>query len=195
MVVAEAALSRRRAHRLRRHHLAPLRACLLVGGACSRRSDEIDPLARDLAVGGCEALGQHEFVRQAQDVIDQPGAGRIGIFLDREHAGEVASARHGLHLDRIEAEADACIGNMPGRDRWLRRAAAAPAASRHCISPRSSRAARSSVPPAPSIAAEQPRAIGFERSGERGGGGIQRAQDRPASVSASLTASSCGASA
>ena len=79
VVVAEAGLAG--AQRvLGGEHLAPLGTGLLVGGAEAAQR-KIDSLAGDLPVRRREALGQHQFVRQAQDVVDQPGAVASGYSL------------------------------------------------------------------------------------------------------------------
>ena len=91
-MVAEAQLPCARPHRARRafrraRSRRPRRRC------CRRRSDEVDPLARGLALDRREALGDDQLVRNAQQRVEQAGAARVGIFLDAEDAGEAACRR------------------------------------------------------------------------------------------------------
>ena len=65
----------------RRRHFAAFGHRLLIGRA-QAADRQVDPLARNLAVGRGICLGQHQFARQTQQRIGQAGRGGVGIFLE-----------------------------------------------------------------------------------------------------------------
>ena len=92
----------------RGHHVGALGGGFLVG-ALEAADREVHPFARGLPLGRGVAFAHHHFEGQPQQAVEQARAGCLRIVLHAQHGGEIGRAR-AAHLDRVETEADAAIG-------------------------------------------------------------------------------------
>src|SRR6476646_3017077 len=109
MVVAEAQLTRADSVPRRKHFRALGRGALVRALEAAER--QVDPLAGGVALDRCKACGDNQLVGDTKQGIEQPGAARVGIFLDAENACEAAVTRP-PHFDRIQPEADPRVRQM-----------------------------------------------------------------------------------